>query len=90
LVEAKKICSVNMLGMHLHDTKGMAEKNTLEAINLGVRIFDSSVGGLGGCPFAKGAKGNISTESMLDIAGRLGFSTGIDLEKLKEAMKILL
>ena len=85
LVEAKKICSEKIIGMHLHDTKGMAEKNTLEALDLGVRIFDSSVGGLGGCPFAKGAKGNISTESMLDIAGRLGFSTGIDREKLNIA-----
>jgi len=89
LTEAKKICSDNIIGMHLHDTKGMAEKNTLEAINQGVRIFDSSVGGLGGCPFAKGAKGNISTENMLDIAKNLGFTTGIDRKKLKEALEVL-
>jgi len=85
LVEAKKICRDHIIGMHLHDTKKMAKANTLESIKQGVRIFDSSVGGLGGCPFAKGAKGNISTEDMLQIASELGFSTGIDREKLNLA-----
>lgn len=88
--EAKKTLDVKNIGLHLHDTVGNAKKNTIAAIEEGVRIFDSAVGGLGGCPFAPGAPGNISTETMLDIASELGLDTGIDRNKLNEAKDYIL
>lgn len=73
------------LAMHFHDTYGQALANIFAVLELGVRIIDSSVGGLGGCPYAKGASGNVSTEDVVYLLHGLGFHTGIDLDKLMTA-----
>jgi len=72
------------LAMHFHDTRGTAMANVLAALELGIRTFDSSLGGLGGCPYAPAATGNVATEDVVYMLHRMGFSTGLDLEKLIE------
>ncbi len=67
---------------HFHDTYGQALSNTLAALELGVSEFDTSVSGLGGCPYAKGATGNVATEDVVYMLHGMGISTGIDLDKL--------
>lgn len=67
---------------HFHDTQALGLANAVAALDAGVRIFDSSVGGLGGCPFAPGAAGNLATEDLVLLADKLGFETGVDLDKL--------
>ncbi|MFM9879557.1 MAG: hydroxymethylglutaryl-CoA lyase [Burkholderiaceae bacterium] len=74
----------NMAG-HFHDTYGMALANTLAAMELGVWQFDASVAGLGGCPYAKGATGNVATEDVVYMLHGMGIDTGIDLDKLIDA-----
>jgi hydroxymethylglutaryl-CoA lyase len=69
---------------HFHDTYGQAVANVWEAYNCGVRVFDSSVGGLGGCPYAPGAKGNVATEDLVYMFESAGIDTGVDLLKLVE------
>jgi hydroxymethylglutaryl-CoA lyase len=76
------------LSLHLHDTRGMGSANAFAASQLGVRKFDSSVGGLGGCPFAPGASGNLATEDLVLLAQQQGFDTGIDLDKLLDAVAV--
>ncbi|MCH2146573.1 MAG: hydroxymethylglutaryl-CoA lyase [Phycisphaerales bacterium] len=78
------------LTLHLHNTNGRAIDCAKVAIESGVRRFDASVGGLGGCPYAPGAEGNVSTESLHQLANDLGFETGICFEKLLEAKKFIL
>jgi isopropylmalate/homocitrate/citramalate synthase len=75
--------------LHLHDTLGTALANVLAALEEGVRGFDAALGGLGGCPFAPGSVGNVSTEDLVYLLESEGFSTGIDLEELLEARKVL-
>jgi hydroxymethylglutaryl-CoA lyase len=70
---------------HFHDTRGTAIANVQETLNLGYRAFDSSAAGLGGCPYAKGAGGNLATEDLVYFLEREGFKTGIDLERLARA-----
>lgn len=70
------------LAIHLHDTRGMAVANAWAALEVGIRRFDASVGGIGGCPFAPGAAGNLATEDLVLMAERSGFSTGISLAAL--------
>lgn len=70
------------LAVHLHDTQALGLTNAYAAIQAGVRVIDSSVGGLGGCPFAPGSKGNLATEDVVFMAHKLGYETGIDLDKL--------
>jgi hydroxymethylglutaryl-CoA lyase len=70
------------VSVHLHDTQGMGLANAFAALDAGVRTLDASVGGLGGCPFAKGAAGNLATEDLVLLADKSGLSTGIDLDKL--------
>jgi len=72
------------LAGHFHDTKGRAIENIEVSLEKGLRTFDSAVGGLGGCPYAPGAKGNVATEAVLDLMTRKGFETGIDRAKLAE------
>ena len=67
---------------HFHDTQGLGLANVTAALTAGVRIFDASLGGLGGCPFAPGAAGNLATEDLVLLADKAGFSTGIDLAAL--------
>jgi hydroxymethylglutaryl-CoA lyase len=70
---------------HFHDTYGQALANTLAALELGIASFDTSVAGLGGCPYAKGATGNVATEDVVFMLQGMGIETGIDLEKLLDA-----
>lgn len=76
------------LALHLHDTRGTALANVLVGLDLGIRTFDASVGGLGGCPYAPGAAGNLATEDLVFMLHRMGVQTGIDLDKLWEAGKV--
>ncbi len=77
---------IERLAVHLHDTRGMGVANAWAALQAGVRRFDSSVGGIGGCPFAPGAAGNVATEDLVLMAERSGFSTGISLDGLLAAV----
>jgi hydroxymethylglutaryl-CoA lyase len=70
------------LAGHFHDTYGQAVTNIYAALECGVPTFDSSVAGLGGCPYAKGATGNVATEDVLYLLDGLGVETGVDIEKL--------
>lgn len=70
------------LALHFHDTYGQALVNTLVGLEHGVRIFDSSVGGLGGCPYSKGATGNVSTEDLIHTVHSVGMHTGVSLEEM--------
>jgi len=72
------------LALHFHDTYGMALVNTVVGLEHGVRVFDSSVGGLGGCPYSIGATGNVATEDLLHLLHSLGCETGVDLAKMAE------
>ncbi|KAF7716823.1 Uncharacterized protein PECH_008199 [Penicillium ucsense] len=75
---------ITRLAGHFHDTYGQAVANVWEAYRYGVRVFDSSVAGLGGCPYAPGAKGNVATEDVVYMFQNAGISTGVDLTKLAE------
>jgi hydroxymethylglutaryl-CoA lyase len=76
-------------GIHLHDTRGQGLANVVAALDVGVRAFDSSHGGLGGCPYAPGATGNIVTEDLVFLLESMGLRTGVDIERLVEARSIL-
>ena len=73
------------LALHLHDTRGTALANALVGLTYGVTTFDASIGGLGGCPYAPGAAGNLATEDLVYMLHGMGIDTGIDLDKLVEA-----
>ena len=73
---------VEKVAVHMHDTYGQAMANILASLDLGVRVVDASVAGLGGCPYAKGASGNVSTEDVVYMLQGMGFETGVDLDKL--------
>lgn len=77
------------LSLHLHDTRGLALANMFSGYEAGIRIFDTCVGGLGGCPFIKGAAGNIPTEDAVHMFEAIGVATGIDMAKLCEATAFL-
>ena len=77
--------SVDRLALHFHDTRGMAVANVLAALDLGIRAFDASAGGLGGCPYAPGASGNLSTEDLLYLLNGLGRHTGVDIDLVAAA-----
>ncbi|HEY7745777.1 MAG TPA: hydroxymethylglutaryl-CoA lyase [Desulfuromonadales bacterium] len=80
---------VKNLACHFHDTYGQALANILAVLELGVAVFDSSVAGLGGCPFAPGAAGNVASEDLLYMLDGLGIETGVDLEKLAAAGRFI-
>jgi hydroxymethylglutaryl-CoA lyase len=73
------------LAMHLHDTNGTALANALVGMEMGITTFDTAIGGLGGCPYAPGAAGNLATEDLAGMLSDMGIETGIDLEKLVDA-----
>ena len=75
----------NRLALHVHDTRGTALANVLAALDLGIAVFDASAGGLGGCPYAPGATGNLATEDLVYMLNGLGIETGIDLDRLVDA-----
>jgi hydroxymethylglutaryl-CoA lyase len=76
---------LSSVALHFHDTRGTALANVLVALDAGVTTFDASAGGLGGCPYAPGATGNLATEDLVYMLNGLGIRTGVDLEKLLEA-----
>jgi hydroxymethylglutaryl-CoA lyase len=77
LHEVSKVAPVANLSCHFHDTRGMALANILASVDFGVREFDSSIGGLGGCPFSPGATGNVATEDVALLLESMGYETGI-------------
>lgn len=80
---------VARLAVHFHDTRGTALANVLRALELGVSIVDSSAGGLGGCPYAPGASGNLATEDLLYMLHGMGIETGVDLDKVATASRLI-
>lgn len=80
---------VEKLAMHFHDTYGHALDNIRESLKLGITTYDTSVGGFGGCPYAPGASGNVSTQSVVRLMAQLGIETGVNLEKLEQASHLL-
>ncbi len=76
---------VNRLALHFHDTRGMGIANVSAALDMGIRTVDSSAGGLGGCPYAPGATGNIATEDLLYLLHGLGHDTGVDAGRVADA-----
>ena len=81
---------IGKIAMHLHDTRGMAPTNIYVSLEEGITTFDSSAGGLGGCPYAKGATGNVATEDVWYLLHSQGLETGIDIKKLSEASNFIL
>jgi hydroxymethylglutaryl-CoA lyase len=77
------------LGCHFHDTRALAIANVYAALEAGIRQFDSSAGGLGGCPFAPGAKGNVATEDVALLCAQMGLRTGIDMAALLDSVALL-
>ena len=84
-----KIAGAKPVCVHLHDTRGMGIANASAALDAGARILDGSLGGLGGCPFAPGATGNVVFEDLVFLCESKGFATGIDIEKLVAVRAIL-
>lgn len=82
----REVVPVERLAVHFHDTRGMGVANAWAALEAGVRRFDASTGGIGGCPFAPGAAGNLATEDLVLMAERSGLTTGIALEGLLDAV----
>jgi hydroxymethylglutaryl-CoA lyase len=78
------------LAMHFHDTQGRAIDNIAAAYAMGIRTFDASSGGLGGCPYAPGASGNVATERVLEFFAERGIPTGVDLQKIREATAFIM
>jgi len=85
LEEVEKVVPLSKVAVHCHDTYGQALANILTAVHMGVGVVDSSTAGLGGCPYAKGASGNVSTEDVVYMLHGMGIQTGTNLEKLVEA-----
>ncbi|PKN34990.1 MAG: hydroxymethylglutaryl-CoA lyase [Deltaproteobacteria bacterium HGW-Deltaproteobacteria-19] len=78
-----------VFGVHLHNTRGLGLANALKAWETGIRVFDSAIGGLGGCPFAPGASGNVATEDLVFLFQSMGVSTGIDLDMVLDTASFL-
>lgn len=84
LEEVMKFIPPERLALHLHDTRGTALANALVGLSANITTFDSSIGGLGGCPYAPGAAGNLATEDLVFMLNGMGIRTGVDLDKLVE------
>lgn len=85
----RQVIPAAKLAMHFHDTRGTALANTLAALEMGIATYDASSGGLGGCPFAPGASGNMATEDLIYLLDGMAIETGIDLRKLVVASQII-
>ena len=85
----RDVVPLDKLGLHFHDTRGTALANTLAALQCGVHVYDTSAGGLGGCPFAPGATGNVATEDVLYLLHGMGIETSIDLAKVRTASRFI-
>jgi hydroxymethylglutaryl-CoA lyase len=82
-MEAVTCLDTTNMAVHLHDTNNTALANMLECLKRGVRVVDASIGGLGGCPYAKKANGNVSTENVIYVLDALNIAHGVDREKIK-------
>jgi hydroxymethylglutaryl-CoA lyase len=80
---------IDAIAMHFHDTRGTALANIYAALQAGISAFDSSSGGLGGCPYAPGATGNVGTEDVLYLLGQMGVETGVDIAKVRAASRFI-
>jgi len=89
LLERLEPAVIPSLGLHLHDTYGTALANVSRGLERGIRVFDSAVGGAGGCPYAPGATGNLATEDLLYLLDKGGWQHGIDRDKLLETARFL-
>lgn len=88
LLAVRDVVPAGRLAGHYHDTRGHALENIDTSLSLGLRVFDAAVGGLGGCPFAPGAAGNVATEAVAKHLAALGYDTGLDLEIVREAARM--
>src|SRR5438067_3038278 len=84
-----QVIPAQKLAMHFHDTRGTALANTLAALEMGIATFDAASGGLGGCPYAPGASGNLATEDLIYMLDRMGIETGVNLDRLVAASSII-
>jgi isopropylmalate/homocitrate/citramalate synthase len=84
-----QVVPASRLAMHFHDTRGTALANVLAALEMGIATFDASSGGLGGCPYAPGASGNLATEDLVYMLDRMAIETGVDLNRLVRASAII-
>lgn len=89
LKKVAEFVPIDRLAVHFHDTYGQALANIFACLELGVRVVDSSVAGLGGCPYAKGATGNVATEDVVYMLDGMGIESGVDLEKLAAAGRMI-
>jgi hydroxymethylglutaryl-CoA lyase len=89
LRKLKKAVGTQMLALHFHDTRGTALANALMGLQQGIQVFDASIGGLGGCPYAGGATGNLATEDLQYMLHGMGLKTGLNLDQLKAIAKWL-
>jgi len=80
---------LDQFGLHFHDTRGTGVANVMAGLQMGVYEYDSSAGGLGGCPFAPGATGNVATEDVLYLFDRMGIETGIDIDRVRDASRFI-
>lgn len=85
IAEVNQAVALDKIAVHFHDTYGQALVNVYAALQMGVSIIDSAVAGLGGCPYAKGAAGNLATDDLVYMLNGLGIDSGVDLEKLLDA-----
>ena len=85
----KESVGIEKLAVHFHDTYGQALSNILASLELGIKVIDTSVGGLGGCPYAPGARGNVATEDVLFMLNGMGINTGVDLDKICDASRFV-
>ena len=85
MIEISKEVPTDRIALHFHDTRGTALANIVAGLDAGVRIFDGAVGGLGGCPYAPGASGNVATEDLVQMLHGMGIETGVDLDALVDA-----
>jgi hydroxymethylglutaryl-CoA lyase len=83
LREVRRLVPSDKLACHFHDTYGQALANIVTALQEGIAVFDSSIAGLGGCPYAMGATGNVATEDVLYLMDGLGIRTGVSLERVR-------
>ena len=84
-----QVIPASKLAMHFHDTRGTALANTLAALEMGIATFDASSGGLGGCPYAPGASGNLATEDLVYMLDKMAIETGVDINRLVKASSII-
>lgn len=89
IYDTLELVPVTALALHCHDTYGLALANIYQGLMMGVSVIDSAVAGLGGCPYAKGASGNVATEDVLNFMDRLGIETGVDMDGILDAARYI-